>query len=89
MPWLGDLYIARRYGTGLLACVGISVFGLVALTKALRGESLFVGAVELHRGMAASIGLLLQLPLVGYLIVGYVTGALAMLWRGLASGVNS
>ena len=86
MPWLGEAYIARRYGTGLLACVGISVFGLVALTRALRGESLFVGAIELHGGVAAGMGLLLQLPLVVYVIVGYVTGALAMLWRAIGVG---
>ena len=74
------------HGDMVWGCSGISVFGLVAFAKALRGESLFIGAVELHRGVAVGIGLLLQLPLVGYVIVGYVTGALAMLWCGIGVG---
>ena len=78
-----DSYVARRYGMGLLVLVGISAYGLVALSKGVRGESLFIGPIELRGGVAAILGLLLQLPLTGYVTLGYLTGALAMLWRAL------
>ena len=82
----GDIYVAYRYGMGLLALLGISAYGLFAVAKGARGESLFVGSIELRSSVAASIGLLLQCPLIGYLVLGYLTGALAMLWRTIGVG---
>ena len=77
MTWSGEEFIAYRYGMGLLVLAGLSIYGMVALARGVRGDSLCVGAIELRSGVATTIGLLLQLPLLAYLILGYVTGALS------------
>ena len=72
---------------GLLVVVGISVYGLIAVTRGIRGEPLFVGNIELPSRVAAIIGLLLQLPLIGYVLLGYLTGTFAVLWRAIGGSV--
>ena len=62
---------------------GISVYGLAVLAGGIQGEPLFIGNIELPGGVAAIIGFLLQLRLIGYVLLGYLTGTFAVLWRAI------
>ena len=83
MMSLAETHLARKYVMGLLAVAGISVYGLTAFARGVRGESLFVGNIALSNRIATIIGLILQLPLIGYVLLGYLTGTFAILWRAI------
>lgn len=83
MGWQYDDYILHWYGLGFLALLAASVYGMVALASCVRGEPLFMGALEVSPRAAFILGLLLQLPIIGYVILGYNTGALVVLWQAV------
>jgi len=65
-----------RYLWGLVACVGIAIYGIWLVVLGLRGDT--VGWLRIlfpkARILQIVIGILLQVPLLGYLFVGVATG---------------
>ena len=72
-----DGYIAWRYGLGLLSTLIAAGFGVWVIAQGVREDSLsFMGLLHVPRWVLLTIGALLQVPLIIYLIVGFSTSAL-------------